>query len=149
MGWYSETETLGIYKQKSICFFYFYLWLPWVFVVVQGLSLVAGAPHRGGFFLLQNLGSRRVGFGSCSPRGLEYRFSSCGVQAFFLLQACGIFLTAGWTHVPCIGRLDSYPLCHQGSPHLLFVLQKTVIFFSSGDLIVMHWKPMKSICSPE
>ena len=105
-------ETLGIYKQRAFTF-YFYLWSPWVFVAVQGLSLVAGGSSPWWLLLLQSLGSRRVGFGSCSPRGLEYRFSSCGVQAFLLqgmwdLPGQGMEpmspALAGWILIHCATR---------------------------------------------
>ena len=78
-----------------VFYFYFlkfiYFWLPWVFIVAHGLSLVAVS---GGYswlrcagFLLQWLlllwstGSRRIGFSSCGSRDLERRLSSCGPWA--------------------------------------------------------------------
>ena len=61
------------------CFFYktMYVWLHWVFVAACGLSLVVSGGYSSlwctGFslrwlLLLRSLGSRRVGFSSCSMR---------------------------------------------------------------------------------
>ena len=68
--------------------------LCWVFVAAHRLSLVAGS---GGYsssqcvgfslrwlFLLQNTGSRCVGFSSCSSQALECRLSSFGARAYLL-----------------------------------------------------------------
>ena len=70
MPWFSM---YFIYLYKFI-----YFWLRWVFVAARGLSLVAVS---GGYsslwcmgfslwwlLLLQNTGSRRVGFSSCGTR---------------------------------------------------------------------------------
>ena len=60
-------------SDKNICIFFnnvIYFWLRWVFVAAHGLSLVVVS---GGYsslrcagFSLQSMGSRRVGFSSCS-----------------------------------------------------------------------------------
>ena len=80
-----------------VCLFV-YFWLHWVFIAVQGLSLVAAS--RGysslrcaGFslrwlLLLRSMGSRHAasvvvarGLSSCGSQALEHRLSSCGARA--------------------------------------------------------------------
>ena len=115
-----------------------YYWLCWIFVAVSGLSL---AESRGGcslvavhrflmqwLLLLQSMGSRHVGFSSCSTRAqylwctgsvlVVHGLSTCGAQAQYLWctgsvlvvhrlscsTACGIFPDQGLNHVSCIGR---------------------------------------------
>ena len=101
---------------KSI-YLFIYLWLCWVFVSVQGLSLVAvsgghSSSQCAGLslsrsLLLRSTGSRRAGSVVVAHR------SSCSV-------ACGIFLDQGWNPCPLHWQADSQPLRHQGSPQTLF-----------------------------
>ena len=85
-------------------------WLPWVFVGVCGLSLVAAS--RG------HSQSQRMGF---SLRGLLLLLSTssrragsvAAVRGLNCFGACGIFLARNQTPVPCIDRLI---LIHQGGP---------------------------------
>ena len=78
-----------LFFKINILFIYF--WLCWVFVAACRLSLVAAS---GGYsslrcvgfslrwlLLLQNMGSRCVGFSSCGTRALEHRLSSSGARA--------------------------------------------------------------------
>ena len=51
-------------------------------------------------------------------------------------KASGIFLDQDWTCVPCTGR-QSHPLCHQGSPKIIFL---------NGRIIVHHLDICAIIC---
>ena len=94
-------------------FIYIYFWLCWVFVSVQGLSLVAASGGHSssqcaGLSLSQPLplrstGSRRTG-SVVVAHGL-----SCST-------ACGIFPDQGSNTCPLRWQADSQPLRHQGSP---------------------------------
>ena len=100
-----------------LCIFYF--WLCWVFVSVWGLSLVAASgghspSQRAGLslsrpLLLQSTGSRHAGSVVVAHR------PSCSA-------ACGIFPDQGSNTCPLHWQADSQPLCHQGSPQLLFLM---------------------------
>ena len=47
-----------------------------------------------------------------------------------LRHACGIqFPDQGLNQAPCIGSTESYPLCHHGSPCILFMLCKNMLYF--------------------
>ena len=101
----------------SVLFIYF--WLCWVFVSVQGLSLVVASgghsssrcaglsPSRP--LLLRSTGFRRAG-SVVVAHGL-----SCSV-------ACGIFPDQDSNPCPLHWQADSQPLCHQGSPVLKFLI---------------------------
>ena len=92
---------------------FIYFWLCWVFVSVQGLSLVAASgghpsPRCTGLslsrpLLLQSTGSRRAG------SVVVAHGPSCSV-------ACGIFPDQGPNPCPLHWQADSQPLRHQGSP---------------------------------
>ena len=96
-------------------FIYIYFWLCWVFVSMQGLSLVAASGGHSssrcaGFslsrpLLLRSTGSRRAG------SVVVAHGPSCSV-------ACGIFPDQGSNLCPLHQQADSQPLCHQGSPFL-------------------------------
>ena len=93
--------------------FIYYFWLCWVFVSVQGLSLLAASgghssPRCAGLslsqpLLLQSTGSRRAG------SVVVAHGSSCSA-------ACGIFPDQGSNPCPLHWQADSQPLRHQGSP---------------------------------
>ena len=99
-------------------FIFFYFWLCWVFVSVQGLSLVAASgghsssrcvgisPSRP--ILLWSTGSRRAG------SVIVAHGPSCSA-------ACGIFPDQGSNRCPLHWQADSQALHHQGSPALLFL----------------------------
>ena len=96
----------------SICLF-IYLWLCWVFVSVQGLSLVAASGGHSSSrwaglslshpLLLWSTVSRRAGSVIVAHR------PSCSA-------ACGIFPDQGSNPCPLHWQADSQPLRHQGSP---------------------------------
>ena len=98
-------------------YLFIYLWLCWVFVSVRGLSPVAASgghsssqctglsPSRP--LLLQSTGSRHAG------SVVVAHGPSCSA-------ACGILPDQGSNSCPLHWQADSQPLCHQGSPHLLF-----------------------------
>ena len=93
--------------------FYFYFWLCWVFVSVQGLSPGAASgghssPRCTGLslswpLLLRSTGSRRAG------SVVVAHGPSCSA-------ACGIFPEQGSNPCPLHRQADSQPLRHQGSP---------------------------------
>ena len=98
-------------------YLFIYLWMCWVFVSVQGLSLVAASGGHSSsrctglslswLLLLRSTGSRRAG------SVIVAHGPSCSV-------ACGIFPDQGSN--PCLlhWQADSQPLCHQGSPSKVF-----------------------------
>ena len=96
-------------------YLFIYFWLCWVFVSVQGLSLVVA---RGGHsssrcmglslsrpLLSRSTGSRRAGSVVVAHR------PSCSV-------ACGILPDQGSNLCPLHWQADSQPLRHQGSPEI-------------------------------
>ena len=110
----------SLISQTQFCFFFkflIYLWLCWVFVSVQGLSLVAvsgghSSSRCAGLslsrpLLLRSTGSRRAGsvVVACGP--------SCSA-------ACGILPDQGSNPCPLHWQADSQPLRHQGSPRPSF-----------------------------
>ena len=96
-----------------IIYFYIYFWLCYVFVSVQGLSLVvASGGHSSSRcaglslsrpLLLRSTGSRRAG------SVVVAHGPSCSA-------ACGILPDQGSNPCPLHWQADSQPLCHQGSP---------------------------------
>ena len=103
------------------CFFFFnlfiYFWLCWVFVSVQGLSLVVASGGRSSSrcadlslsqpLLLRSTGSRRAGSVAVAHG------PSCSA-------ACGIFPDHGSNPCPLHWQADSQPLRHQGGPVPVF-----------------------------
>ena len=97
-------------------FIFIYLWLCWVFISAQGLSLVvASGGHSSSRcaglslswpLLLRSTGSRRAG-------------SVIVAHGPSRSAACGIFPDQGSNPCPLHWQADSQPLCHQGSPSLL------------------------------
>ena len=97
---------------------FIYLWLCWVFVSVQGLSLVAASGGHSSSrcaalslsrpLLLWSTGSRRAG------SVIVAHGPSCSA-------ACGIFPEEGSNPCPLHWQADSQPLRHQGSPILLLI----------------------------
>ena len=94
-------------------YLFIYFWLYWVFISVQGLSLVvASGGHSSSRcavlslsrpLLLRSTGSRRAG------SAIVAHGPSCSA-------ACGIFPDQGSNPCPLHWQADSQPLCHQGSP---------------------------------
>ena len=94
-------------------FFFIYFWLCWVFVFVQGLSLVvASGGHSSSLcmglslsrpLLLRSTGSRHAGSVAVAHG------PSCST-------ACGIFPDQGSNLCPLHWQADSQQLRHQGSP---------------------------------
>ena len=112
---------------KEFLYFYYlliYFWLCWVFVSVQGLSLVAAS---GGYsssrcaglslswsLLLRSTSSRRSG------SVVVAHGPSCST-------ACGIFPDQGSNPCPLHWQADSQPLRHQGSPTEIILMQRSCI----------------------
>ena len=100
---------------------FIYLWLCWVFVSVQGLSLVvASGGHSSSRcvglslsrpLLLRSTGSRRAG------SVVVAHGPSCSA-------VCGILPDQGSNPCPLHRQADSQPLRHQGSP-VVFLNRKT------------------------
>ena len=128
------TLMAAIYFIQSVFFFFFkaifkfiYLWLCWVFVSVQGLSLVAASGGHSSsrcaglslsrLLLLQSTGSRRTG------SVVVAHGPSCSA-------ACGIFPDQGSNPCPLHCQADSQPLRHQESPiQLVFLASYSVSCF--------------------
>ena len=110
-----------LFRQEFVFFFFnfgfiylfIYPWLCWVFVSVQGLSLVAvsgghSSSRCAGLslsrpLLLRSTGSRRTG------SAIVAHGPSCSA-------ACGIFPDQGSNPCALHWQADSQPLRHQGSP---------------------------------
>ena len=97
---------------------FIYLWLCWVFVSVRGLSLVAAS---GG-----HSSSRCAGLSLSRPlllgsTGSRHAGSVIVAHGPICSAACGILPDQGSKPCPLHWQADSQPLCHQGSPHLLFM----------------------------
>ena len=103
----------GLYSSFFFFFKFIYLWLCWVFVSVQGLSLVvASAGHSSSRcaglslsrpLLLRSTGSRRAG-SAIVAHGPSHS------------AACGIFPDQGLNPRHLHWQADCQPLRHQGSP---------------------------------
>ena len=97
---------------------FIYFWLCWVFVSVQGLSLVAASGDHSSSrctglslsrpLLLRSTGSRRA------ASEVVAHGPSCSA-------ACGIFPDQGSNPCPLHWQADSQPLRHQGSPVYLIL----------------------------
>ena len=124
LGWYCVLCSQQFFFFKEFLYFYYlfiYFWLCWVFVSVQGLSLVvASGGHSSsrctGLSLLwplplRSTGSRRTGSVAVAHG------PSCSV-------ACGIFPDQGSNPCPLHWQADSQPLRHQGSPLSNFYFSK-------------------------
>ena len=103
----NQVSTIQIFFFNFI-YLFIYLWLCWVFVSVQGLSLVAASRCAGLSLsrplLLQSTGSRRAG-SVVVAHGPSHS------------AACGIFPDQGSNPCPLHWQADSQPLRHQGSPY--------------------------------
>ena len=88
--------------------FIFYFWLCWVFVSVQGLSLVVAS---GG-----HSSSRCAGLSLSRPLLLRSTGSVVVARGLSCSAACGIFPDQGSNPCPLHWQVDSQPLHHQGSP---------------------------------
>ena len=106
-----------LFLKKLFIYLFTYLWLCWVFVSVRGLSLVAASEGHSSSrcaglslswpLLLRSKGSRRAG-------------SAIVAHGPSRSAACGIFPDQGSNPCPLHWQADSQPLCHQGSPVVLF-----------------------------
>ena len=118
------------YGLFTIFIYLFIYWLCWVFVSVQGLSLVAASGGHSSSrcaghslsrpLLLRSTGSRRAG------SVVVAHGPSCPA-------ACGIFPDQGSNPCPLHWQADSQPLRHQGSP-LPFLLRQNLLQKEIGDL---------------
>ena len=107
---------------------FFFFWLPWVFVAMCRLSLVAASGSYSSLqsiafslqwlFLLWSTGSRHTGFNSCSTwvQQLQLVGLEAVVHRLCCSTACGIFLDLGSNPCPLHWQADSNTLYHQGCP---------------------------------
>ena len=101
----------------NFIYLFIYFWLCWVFVSVQGLSLVAASGGHSssrcaGLSLLRPLSLWSTGSGRAGSVIVAHG-PSCSV-------ACGIFPDQGSNLCPLHWQADSQPLSHQGSPRIVF-----------------------------
>ena len=119
---------------------FIYFFLPWVFVAVRGLSLVAAitllcsvqASHCGGFSCCgaQALGAWASVVVACR---LQNAGSVVVAHGLSCSAACGIFLDQGLNLCRLHWPADSSPLHHQGSPIPVFLknnCSKNICFYS-------------------
>ena len=130
-----------IFYYYYFIYLFIYFWLCWVFVSVQGLSLVAASGGHSSSLcsglslsrplLLRSTGSRRAG------SVVVAHGPSC-------FAACGIFPDQGSNPCPLHWQADSQPLHHQGSPTCFFLFRERggCIFTCTWDnCIGIHiWK---------
>ena len=98
-----------------LIYLFIYLWLCWVLVSVQGLSLIAASGDHSSSrcaglslswpLLLRSTGSRRAG------SVIVAHGPNCSA-------ACGILPDQGSNPCPLHWQADSQPLRHQGSPYV-------------------------------
>ena len=118
-------------------FFFFFFWLCWVFVSVQGFSLVAASGGHSSSrcaglslsrpLLLRSTGSRRAG-------------SVVVAHGRSCYMACGIFPDQGSNPCPLHWQADSQPLSHQGSPRVTFI--------QASLILPMQWSQIHSFILP-
>ena len=120
-----------------------YLWLCWVFVSVQGLSLVVASGGRSSSrcaglslswpLLLRSTGSRRAG------SVIVAHGPSCSAP-------CWIFPDQGSNPCPLHWQADSQPLRHQGSPFIVLLICICLMISDAEHIpmyllaICMSWK---------
>ena len=115
----------------SFIYLSIYFWLHWVFIAACGLSLVMASGgysslQYAGFslqwlLLLQNTGSRHTGSVVVVCR-LQSAGSVVVAHGLSCSAACGIFPDQGLNPSPLHWQADSYPLCHQRNPPLVFLI---------------------------
>ena len=124
-----ESRWLGFKKPKlpdgfqgkvfflNLFYLFIYFWVCWVFISVQGLSLVVAS---GG-----HSSSRCAGLSLSRPlllrsTGSRHTGSVIVAHGPICSVACGIFPDQGSNPCPLHWQADSQPLRHQGSPWILF-----------------------------
>ena len=98
-------------------YLFIYLWLCWVFVSVQRLSLVAASGGHSSLRCAGLLLSRPLLLWSTSSRHAGSVVVAHGLSCS---TACGVFPDQGSNPCPLHWQADSQPLRHQGSPPPLF-----------------------------
>ena len=137
-----QTKETPHHLALDIAFFFFFWlidWLLcWVFISVQGLSLVAASGGHSSSrcaglslsrpLLLRSTGSRRAGSVVVAHR------PNCSV-------ACGIFPDQGSNPCPLHWQADSQPLRHQGSPghYLLIEKENESVWLTTLSKLVIKW----------
>ena len=111
---------------KIFLFIYFCLplFIYWDFLALHGLSLVATSQAYpfllcvsfSLLLLLQNTCSRLPGFSRCITQAQQLRCEGARACGLSCSEACGIFPDQGSNPYPLQWQVDSYSLCHPGSP---------------------------------
>ena len=117
---------LGIHFLKIFLFIYLFLAVfclccctDFSLAVVSGgyplAPCTAGASHCGDFSCWRAWALGHVEFSSCNSK-LQSKGSIVVVHGFSCFNACGIFPDQGLNLWSLPWQVNSYPLCHQGSP---------------------------------
>ena len=107
---------LKVRRFVSVLFFlnlFIYFWLCWVFISVQGLSLVAASGGHSSLWCVSRSLSRPLLLRSTGSR---HAGSVVVAHGPCCSTACGIFPDQGSNPCPLHWQADSQPLCHQRSP---------------------------------
>ena len=132
-------------------FFFFYFWLSWALAAVRGTSLAAASGDHSmllctGFslqwpVLLQNTGSRNMGFSSCSTQAQQLCPTGSRAQAQQLWHSgtaaprhAESSQTKARTHIPCISRKTPNHCASREVPYNIFFL---LIYFIYGSLCLL------------
>ena len=138
-GWRTKNPHVTWYSRKKKNYFnwvsfllkkkLFIFWLCWVLVDMHRVSLVemSRGGGVGGCYIFFVVVHELLIVVASPVAGAQTR--ACGVQklptwASVALGACVIFPDLGWNPCPLHWQGDSYPLYHQGSPHLGFLCYK-------------------------
>ena len=102
-----------LFSVKNVLFSFIYFWLPWVFIALLGLSLVAAS---GCYASLWCSGFSLWWLLLLWCTGSKHTDSVVVTHRLRCSTACGIFPNQGLNSYPLHWQADSYPLCPQGSP---------------------------------
>ena len=118
---YLATLPNSLISSSSFFFFNYYLfiyfWLCWVFISVRGLSPVVARGVHSSSRCAGLLLSWPLLLWSTSSRRADSVVVAHGLSCS---TACGIFPDQGLNPCPLHWQMDSQPLCHQGSPLVVF-----------------------------
>ena len=135
----------GFYMKSPNFFIYLfiYFWLCWVFVSVQGLSLVAASGGHSSSWCAGLSLSRPLLLRSTSSRRAGSVVVAHGPRCS---AACGIFPDQGPNTCPLHWQADSQPLRHQGSPEISQLLWELIqIFLEKTWCSLENWHPQSTV----
>ena len=115
---------LCIYINYLLIYLLIYFWLCWVFIAAHRLSLVATS---GGYTFLW--------WGSFSLQWLLLFTSGVAAPELSCTSTYGIFPYQRSDLCPLHWQADSYPLDHQGSPHLASFISQRSLLAATGVLL--------------